>query len=342
MTSLTKAKLFIGEFLRAGTVKYEDEVILIREENLDRIVKNFEGSPVIIGHEYVTNDNIDEIKVGTCGKVHLGGQLGFRAIDMIIDDDKGLQAINSGMSISCSLKPTETREGGTYNNVPYDREVINAEGLHMALVEDPRYEEAAIYSNSKSSDKEAKDNNLIKAAMFKIFNNSKKSDMDLENTNILINGESFKASDILENSKDGLVLKTDLLNNEKKEEEKEEKKDNEKEEEKEEKESKDNEAEKEEEKKDNEKEEEEKEEKNNASDTFKLSNGEEKTSKQLVEMANELVKMKEKKDEKEKNNSKLPLKEALDNAIKSASNEEVKESSYVSCKRSADLGSKLF
>ncbi len=218
MTTLTKGKTFKAQFIRAGVVKYDDETILVREENLHMIANSFEGVPVIVGHEFITENNVDDLKVGICGKANLGGGFnGFKDIDIIIDDDRGLQAINAGFSVSCSLKPTKTLGSGTYNNVPYDREVTEAQGLHMALVEEPRYEEAVIFENSKSSKDKEKDNNIIKASMFKLFNNSKKNkEMDLENTNILIGEKTFKASEVLENSKDGksLILKSDIFNNE--------------------------------------------------------------------------------------------------------------------------------
>ena len=349
MATLLKAKTFKAEFIRAGTVKYDDETILIREENLDKIAKNFEGSATIIEHGFVTDGNIDDLKVGVCGKLNPNSSNGFRVIDIIIDDDRGLQAINSGMTVSCSFMATETREGGTYNNVPYDREIINANGLHMALVNEPRYEEAIIMENSKSTKKDSGISNLIGAAMFKFFNNSKKEkEMDLEKTNIIIEGKSFKASEVFDNSKEGLVFKSNLFDNTKEEEEEDkDKKDNESEKKAEEK--KEKKVEKKEEDKDNKANEadDKKEKKDNETETFKLLNGEMKTSKELVVMANKMIKDNEKEEEEEKedkpkNNSKAPLKEAEDKQISSYNNEVIKKNSYVSIEESRNLGKELF
>ena len=360
MATLTKGKTFGAEFIRAGVVKYDNEVILIREENLDRIAQAFEGVPIIIGHEIITEDNVDNLKVGIAGKTgNTPIYNGFRTIDIIIDNDEGLQAINGGAKVSWSGRAAKTLDGGTYNNVPYDREIVEIEGLHIGLVDDPRYEEATIYENSKSSDKED-DNNLIKAAMFNIFNNSKKEkDMDLENTKILVNGETFQASDLFDNSKDGLVLKTNVLDNEKEDKkDDEDKKDNEKKED--EKDMKDNqsekeaedEAEKKEKAKRNEsedkEEEDKKDEKDNVSETYKMANGEEKTMKEVLEMANKFLKMSEKKNEekkedkeKAKDNSKKPIGDALNNSI-SSYGEKKKESGYIPSDKGQELGSKLF
>jgi hypothetical protein len=350
MSSLLKGRTFKAEIIRAGTVKYDNETILIREENLDKIVKAFEGVPAIIGHESIDESNIDTLKVGRSGKSGMGVN-GFRNIDMIIDDDRGIQAINNGAKVSWSGKPIKTLEGGTYNNVPYDREIVEVEGLHIGLVDDPRYEEAAIYENSKSSKNDDKDDNqIIKSAMFNLFNNSKNNkEMDLENLNIMVGEESFKASDLLENSKEGLRLKTEILENEKdkEEEKKEEPKENEKEEEKEE--PKDNE--KEEKKEDEESEKPKDNEKKDDEDMYELSNGDKKSMKSIIEMANKYMDMKAKDNEKEEdeekkkdktmNNSKTPIKDAIVKAD-SSPHKEGKASNYVSLDKGLELGKELF
>ena len=54
-------------------------------------------------------------------------------------------------SVSCSYDFLEQDdEGGTENNIPYDREFTKLNFVHLALVDNPRYERANIVFNSKT------------------------------------------------------------------------------------------------------------------------------------------------------------------------------------------------
>lgn len=364
MTTLLKGQTRRAQFIRAGVVLYdegteEEETILIREENLFNIARTAEGVPIVVGHPFIDDSNVDELKKGICGRVY-EGFAGFKDVDLIIGDDEALQLVNSGFSVSCSLKPTKTLGAGTYNNVPYDREIVEAQIVHMGLVEDPRYEEAAIFENSKSSKKKEDDNNIIKASMFKLFTNSKKNkEMDLENTNILVGEDTFKASELLENSKDGksLVLKTDLLNNEgdKDKDEDKDKKDNQKEEDDKKDDTKDNQSEKEDEKKAEEKEKAKDNEGDDKKDKekekmFKV-NGSDKTLDEVLKLAAKADKKDNAKDDDEddddeqnnkKNTKNNSIKGALNDFIAKASKKAQPKSSYIPIAEKRELGKKMF
>lgn len=58
--------------------------------------------------------------------------------------------IKKGWSVSCSYDYTESAEGGTENNIPYDIEFLDGEFTHLAIVNDPRYERANIVFNCKT------------------------------------------------------------------------------------------------------------------------------------------------------------------------------------------------
>lgn len=173
-----KAKSYACWFLEAGVVRYENEMVLIRAENVHKIAETFKGLPVIIDHENITLQNVDEEKVGLVADKIWRDENARSNCSFLVDNKNGVNVINQGYSVSCAYIPTKFGEGGTWHNVPYDREILDGVGVHLALVANPRYEDAMIIENSKKETKK----------MFKIFKN-KKEEVTVENAIIEVDGE---------------------------------------------------------------------------------------------------------------------------------------------------------
>lgn len=77
---------------------------------------------------------------------------GWYWCDGVIWDETAQNLVqNKGWSVSCSYDFLEQDdEGGTENNIPYDREFTKLNFVHLALVDNPRYERANIVFNSKT------------------------------------------------------------------------------------------------------------------------------------------------------------------------------------------------
>jgi len=141
-----KAQTFKARFLEKGVVKYDDEMVLIKPDNLMAIAMDFKGTHVIINHQDVAENEASEKIVGYINNVWLGDD-GWAWCDFTVNSEEAITLINQGYSVSCAYFP-KYAEGGTYHNIPFDREVVGGEATHLAIVKNPRYEDAIILKNS--------------------------------------------------------------------------------------------------------------------------------------------------------------------------------------------------
>lgn len=248
----------VESFITAGLVDYSDVSdgrYLLKKEAIDKMLDTLEGRPVVMGHQKITEDNIDDVAVGYV----LGGKFNVETgqfdCKIIVKDADIVEAIKSGNNkVSSAYEPTEFGEGGTYSGLDYDAEILNGVFTHLAIVDTPRYNDAKILTNNYEGKKMFK--RLFKTE--KLNEEVKEcgiSDEDL----IEIDGESVSVSELKSAWKD----KLNACNNEcgeKKNEEEEEKKEEVEEKKEEKEEEKENEVEEKEEEKKEEKEVEEKEE----------------------------------------------------------------------------------
>jgi len=204
-----KAQTYKCRFLQSGLVRYQDEnteqiegyipeneLTLIKDDNLMKIADSFKGSHVILQHKEIRadgeEDNTDEI-VGYIGNVWLGNDA-WAWCDFTVNDQESINLINEGFSVSCAYYPVYS-QGGVYHDIAYDKEIIGGEALHLAIVDNPRYEEAIILKNSIIKKTMKK---LFKSKKEKVENNIEVQELDLENSLYEIEeGKTVKVSELL-------------------------------------------------------------------------------------------------------------------------------------------------
>ncbi len=159
------AKVYTAvNFIEKGVCEYANERVYLSAETLQRACATIKGRPVIIDHiTGITPENMHEYAVGyvTGSECCFGDSSSFDC-NFVVFDDEGKQVIADGYSVSCAYKPLAYGAGGTWHNVPYDREITELEFTHLALVQNPRYEDAKIYENSKDD----KEDNMNVEEMF--------------------------------------------------------------------------------------------------------------------------------------------------------------------------------
>lgn len=122
----------------------------MKKETLDASLPTIVGSPVIIQHKDVTEENADKLRCGVIANAYFNEADGWYYVDGIIWDDKAQELINKGWSVSCSYDFLAFNdEGGEENNIHYDKEFTQLNFTHLAIVDNPRYERANIIFNSK-------------------------------------------------------------------------------------------------------------------------------------------------------------------------------------------------
>lgn len=137
-------------FIEKGVCEYADERVYLSEETLIKSLHTIKGRPVIIDHMTgITPENMNEHAVGYVVDYEVQGACDCK---FVIFDDEGKKVITDGYSVSCAYKPKSFGPGGTWHNVPYDREITDLEYTHLALVQNPRYEDAKVYENAKDDD----------------------------------------------------------------------------------------------------------------------------------------------------------------------------------------------
>lgn len=193
-------KRYFARHIKEGPVHYlekgEDKLYLVKNEALMKMNPSFEGKPIYVKHvEDVDLDKMKEQAVGYVVKSFYNEFDGAWWVE-IIADDEAQGYIEKGWAVSNAYLPTELGSGGVYHDFDYDKEVKNGIYEHLAIVNNPRYEEAVIMTPEE----------------FKDFNEGRKADLDkLKNSkeNEMLSEEDKKELlDSLKNSLSEIVKDT--------------------------------------------------------------------------------------------------------------------------------------
>lgn len=140
-------KFYYARHMKAGVAGYNNETIMVNDDTIKRMLPTFNGKPVYIEHQDVKLETLKEDAAGFVVDSFWNELDGWAWDKIMITDTDAISLIEgSGWAVSNAYIPTESQGGGTTHNVPYDREITNGEFTHLALVPNPRYEEAKIFT----------------------------------------------------------------------------------------------------------------------------------------------------------------------------------------------------
>ncbi len=203
-----KGKRFKSRFIQPGLAGCPEKYgnVLVRKETLDKSLNTIIGAPVIINHTTVTEENADDLRVGVISNAYYNEKDGWYWCEGVIWDETAQNLItDKKWSVSCSYNFLEQDdEGGTENNIPYDREFTKLNFVHLAIVDTPRYERAHIVFNSKTVENynknhDRKNKNADNSCTFTDFNPQRP--------------EYISTIIITDNSKDFNPTEENMLNN---------------------------------------------------------------------------------------------------------------------------------
>ena len=151
-----KGRKFVSRFIEAGLAHYRNlGDVLITKKTLDKFIHTMVGCPVIITHTDITDNNVDKKRVGVVSDVWYDSNDGWYHCSGIIWDKKAIDLVkNQGWSVSCSYDFVSDNQPKKHNGKKIDREFTDGEFLHLALVDNPRYERANIVMNSNDNTKD--------------------------------------------------------------------------------------------------------------------------------------------------------------------------------------------
>ena len=151
-----KGRKFVSKFIEPGVAHYEEfGDVLITKETLDKFINTMVGAPVIIKHKDITDKNVDKERVGVISNVWFNQMDGWYYCDGIIWDKQAIDLVkNQGWNVSCTYDFESDKQPKTHNGKKIDMEFTDGEFLHLALVDNPRYERANIVMNSKAENED--------------------------------------------------------------------------------------------------------------------------------------------------------------------------------------------
>ena len=198
-------KRYFARHIKEGLVHYRskdggDELYLVKDDALKKMNPSFEGKPIYIRH--VDEVNTDTMKNDAVGYVVKSFYNEFDGAwwAEIIADDEAQGYIEKGWAVSNAYLPTELGSGGVYHDINYLKEIKNGEYEHLAIVDNPRYEEAVIMTPE-----EYKAFNEGRKAELEKLKNSKENEMLSEEDKIALKSELL---DSLKNSLADIVKDT--------------------------------------------------------------------------------------------------------------------------------------
>ncbi len=132
----------VAEYAEPGKDPYR---IFIGETCLKNMDPSYQGKPVYVQH--VDEVNLDTMQRDADGYVFesfYNKADGKHWVKFVVVSDKGNDAIARGWRLSNSYFPKLLIGGGLWHGVEYSKEITEGEYEHLAIVENPRYEESII------------------------------------------------------------------------------------------------------------------------------------------------------------------------------------------------------
>ena len=133
----------VVNFMCAGVVGYsdvDDGVYLLRKETLEKMLPSIIGRPVVIDHQKITKENIENLAVGYVTGARYNHESGQFDCTILITDKETAEKIKSGDNkVSSAYTVTEFGGGGRYSGIEYDAEILDGTFTHLAIVDNPRY-----------------------------------------------------------------------------------------------------------------------------------------------------------------------------------------------------------
>ncbi len=201
-------KTFYCRHMLPGVVRYEnfdaetgetvEEHLLIDTDTMKRNAPSLVGKPIFVGHQKVDLANLEtqtEGWVTECFYNELDGWLWAKCLAV---SDEAQRAIANGWSVSNAYVPEVWDGAGQHLNLDYQRKMRDYSFTHLAIVPNPRYEEAKIFTPDE----------------FKEYNAKKRSELDeLQNSKTELKQEPamkfFRTKQ--EEVKAGDILDTDFV-----------------------------------------------------------------------------------------------------------------------------------
>ena len=132
----------LAEYAEPGKDAYR---ILINESAAKKMDPTFQGKPIYVDHvEEVDLENLQQEADGYVLDSFYNKADGKHWVRFIVVSDVGHDAIGRGWKLSNAYVPKAMGPGGNWHGMDFDKEILDGEYEHLAIVKDPRYSESII------------------------------------------------------------------------------------------------------------------------------------------------------------------------------------------------------
>lgn len=147
-----KPRTYYARHMFPGVAEYSNERIQIDNNTMKKMCRSMVECPVYVYHKDVDIENIHNAD-GFVSDNFINPYDGWMWSKFMVISDAGHDAVAKGWAVSNAYKPIAPfGPAGTQHNVDYDRKILNAEFTHLAIVPNPRYEEAKIFTPEEYKD----------------------------------------------------------------------------------------------------------------------------------------------------------------------------------------------
>lgn len=143
-----KPQVFYAKHMEPGVCFYDGkdggDMVLVECEDMKKFMPSMQGCPVYVLHQKVDFAKLEDEADGYISDCFYNELDGWLWCKFVAVTDEAARAIAQGWKVSNAYIPLEWTGKGVYHNVDYNRKIVNAKFTHMAIVPDPRYENADI------------------------------------------------------------------------------------------------------------------------------------------------------------------------------------------------------
>lgn len=173
----SKGKIFYGMHFYPGVAQYDMPEgsfrVFINEATIRKLNPSFAGRPVFVEHVEGVDEDVDQLRNEADGWViesFFNEADGKTWCKFILVTDRAMRAVAKGFKLSNAYIPQLMDKEATWNGVEYQKQVVGGEFEHLAIVNNPRYEESVIMS----PDEFKAYNEKLKTELYRLANSKDK------------------------------------------------------------------------------------------------------------------------------------------------------------------------
>lgn len=171
----SKGQIYYGMHFYPGVAQYDMPEgsfrVFINEATIRKLNPSFAGRPVFVEHVEGVDEDVDTLRNEADGWViesFFNQADGKTWCKFILVTERAFAAVRKGFRLSNAYLPQLMDKEATWNGVDYQKQVVGGEFEHLAIVNNPRYEESVIMT----PDEFKSYNEKLKADLYRLANSN--------------------------------------------------------------------------------------------------------------------------------------------------------------------------